>query len=201
VRIVLFVEGETERACAPVLKRLLDDIAAAESRAKVHLDVRALKGTRILDGERVAEDAKGYLVRPDVLGVAVLVDVRPEFGSAEEAMGAYTSRFRDTRFRAHCALHDFEAWLLPYWERVFREAKRPAPKRCPWPSPEVVNLAKPPSRVLSEDVFTGKPAYRKTVHAPRILEGQDLRVAAEACPQLRAFLNTLLEFAGYDARL
>jgi hypothetical protein len=50
-------------------------------------------------------------------------------------------------------------------------------------------------------VFTGKPGYMKTIHAPAILKSQDLRVAADACPECKAFLNTLLEFAGLNTRL
>jgi len=34
--------------------------------------------------------------------------------------------------------------------------------------------------------------------AKRILEGQDLQKAAEVCPQLIAFLNTIIELSGGD---
>jgi hypothetical protein len=195
MRVVLLVEGQTEKALRPVLKALLDAHAQGK---RVGLQVRPYGGSEVWNAERVYRDARGMLQDPEVLGVILLVDVAPRFASPDDVRTHYGAL---PRFAAHCALHDFEAWLLPYWERVFREARRPAPKRCPWPNPEAVDLTKPPSRVLSEDVFTGKPAYRKTVHAPRILEGQDLGVAAAACPQLKAFLNTLLEFAGYDARM
>ena len=105
------------------------------------------------------------------------------------------------KFKADCALHDFEAWLLPYWDRVYRLAGKTPPKAPKWPSLENVDLQKPPSRVLCDDVFTGKPGYIKTIHGPKILEGQDLRVAADACPELKAFLNTLLDLAGLNTRL
>jgi hypothetical protein len=53
--------------------------------------------------------------------------------------------------------------------------------------------------MLLEEVFrTGGRgrSYLKQVHASKILQGQDLTIAAKACPELKAFLNTLLKLAG-----
>ena len=36
----------------------------------------------------------------------------------------------------------------------------------------------------------------KTSDADRILRGEDLLVAANACPELKAFLNTILKLCG-----
>ncbi|MBM3500320.1 MAG: DUF4276 family protein [Armatimonadetes bacterium] len=195
MRIVLYVEGETEQAFKRHLKAFLDDIADRDEKQKVGLVTRTDTHRHRLQ-RNVARD----LGDPQCLGVVVLVDVYPEFGSPE-AVREHYGGCGGQRFRAHCALHDFEAWLLPYWQRVFEQAGRRPPKNPKWLNPETVNVDKPPSRVLREDVFTGKPGYQKTVHAARILEGQDLRVAAEASPQLKLFLNTLLEFAGYETRI
>jgi hypothetical protein len=198
VRIVLYVEGETEQAFKRQLKAFLDDVADRAGKQRVGLVTRA--DTHL---GRLRRSVSRDLRDPECLGVAVLVDAYPDHRSAEAASEHYAGCGDPRRFRPHCALHDFEAWLLPYWQRVYRCAGRPVPKDPPrgWKTPENVDQSKPPSKVLSLDVFTGPISYRKTVHAPRILDGQDLRVAAEACPQLKAFLNTLLEFAGYDTRL
>ena len=196
MRIVLYVEGETERAFRNPLKAFLD--GEAGERPRVRLDVR--KGVPVTKLAPLVRDMERDLARPDCRGVVVLVDVYPHFASADEARAHYATCGPKARFRAHCALHDFEAWLLPYWERIHRLAGKVPPKGCPWGVPESVNRVRPPSKVLA-DLFPAGNAYRKTLHAPRILEGQDLRVAAEACPQLKAFLSTLLEFAGYDTRL
>jgi hypothetical protein len=91
--------------------------------------------------------------------------------------------------------------LLPHWQRIYRLAGKTPPKHCPWRAPEDVDLVKPPSRVLS-DLFASHQAYHKPRDAPRILQSpDDLRLSASKCGQLRLFLNTLLEFAGYDTRL
>jgi hypothetical protein len=201
MRIVLLVEGRTESVCKPVLKALLDEVADARGKPHIGLATRQYNGSGILDAEAVAADAAAHLEQPDTAGVAVLVDVFPEFPSADAATEHYCARLRDDRFRAHCALHDFEAWLLPHWKRVYRLAGKTAPKQCPWSSPERVDLMKPPARVLSE-LLAPKHGYEKTRDVQRILRSpDDLRLSAEKCPQLKAFLNTLLEFAGYDTRL
>ena len=44
----------------------------------------------------------------------------------------------------------------------------------------------------------GPRHYMKTRDAKRILQGKDLSVAAAACPELRAFLNTILTLCGGD---
>jgi len=201
MRIVLLVEGRTEKACTPVLKALLDEVAQVEGRPAVALTARHYRGSRLVDAAAVAIDADSYLRQPDTAGVVVLVDVFPEFPSAAAATDHFRRHLLDDRFRAHCALHDFEAWLLPHWQRLHRLAGRPPRNRSPWPSPERVDRVKPPSHRLRE-LFAPHRGYEKTRDAPRILQSaDDLRVSASKCEQLRLFLNTLLEFAGYDTRL
>ena len=102
----------------------------------------------------------------------------------------------EQRFHAHAAQHDFEAWLLPYWSRIKSVAG--STLGSPSPHPESVNHGRPPSKVLSEVFSTGRNErrYSKTRDATAILKGQDLAVAAQACPELKAFLNTLLTLAG-----
>jgi hypothetical protein len=41
-------------------------------------------------------------------------------------------------------------------------------------------------------------SYLKQVHASKILDGQDLTIAARACPELKSFLNTFLRLGGCD---
>jgi hypothetical protein len=64
--------------------------------------------------------------------------------------------------------------------------------------PESVNHNRPPSYRIKEIFNTGKSPrdYVKTRDAKRILEGKDLSVAVAACPELRAFINTILDLCG-----
>ena len=95
------------------------------------------------------------------------------------------------KFYPHAAQYDFEAWLLPYWSEIQRLAN--SNRTAPGSFPERVNHNKPPSHRL-EEIFragTGR-RYSKILDARRILKGKDLLIAAQACPELKAFLNTIL---------
>ena len=102
----------------------------------------------------------------------------------------------EPRFYPHVALHDFEAWLLPYWSEIQLIAG--SHRASPGTHPETVNHGKPPAHRLKEAFITGSKgrSYVKPRDAARILRGQDLSVAARACPELKAFLNTLLVICG-----
>jgi hypothetical protein len=101
------------------------------------------------------------------------------------------------RFHPHAAQHDFEAWLLPYWPTI--QALANHNQTAPTGQPESVDHNRPPSYRIKEIFRRGKVReYTKTRDAKRILEGKDLSVAAEACPELRAFLNTILTLCEGD---
>ena len=104
----------------------------------------------------------------------------------------------NNQFHPHVALHDFEAWLLPYWPRIQELAGNK--KKPPGPDPEKVNHNKPPSRHLKDLFETGKQkgrfSYNKPRDAKRILENQDLTKAANACEELKKFLNRILSLSG-----
>ena len=102
----------------------------------------------------------------------------------------------DKRFYPHVALHDFEAWLLPYWDEIQRLAGHN--RKAPPGAPESVNHLHPPSYHL-RDIFrvgTSRDDYSKARDANRILRGQDLALAASKFPELKAFLNTIITLCG-----
>ncbi len=104
----------------------------------------------------------------------------------------------EDRFHPHAAQHDFEAWLLPYWDKIQRLAG--SNLKAHWSSPEQVNHGNPPSRRFIEAFRTGKTgrAYSKTCDAARILRDKDLLVSARACPELKAFRNTIFTLSGAE---
>jgi hypothetical protein len=195
LRIIVLVEGRTEKVLRQPLKNFLDERAVREGRDSIGLTFRPLDSlglhqTRLRD--QVTQNAQGK----DVVCVVAVVDVRPRFSSAEEAK----QFLRDTagtqpKFRAHAAQIEFEAWLLPYWDDICRELT--FRRQRPGGSPDQVNEQEPPHRHLSE-LFRAatKRRYNKVVDAQRILRGKDLTIAAEQCPEFKAFLNTLLTCAG-----
>jgi hypothetical protein len=132
---------------------------------------------------------------PDADQVIALTDVYTgstdfrDAADAKEKMRSWVGP--NDRFHTHVALHDFEAWLLPYWPAIQGLAKHN--RTAPAGAPETVNHNHPPSYHIKEIFRAGQSRhYVKTRDAQRILDGQDLSLAVAACPELRAFLNTIL---------
>jgi len=103
---------------------------------------------------------------------------------------------KNDQFHPHTAYYDFEAWLLPFWSDI--QALAGHNKRAPAGRPETVNHNKPPSYHIREIFRIGqcRDDYSKPRDANRILRGKDLTVAANQCPELKAFLNTILKLSG-----
>jgi hypothetical protein len=96
------------------------------------------------------------------------------------------------KFHPHAAQHDFEAWLLPFWPTIQELARHK--KSAPSGPPEQVNHNNPPSHRIKDIFEIGKvrDSYDKMRDAKRILKNNDLLISAQACPELKAFLNTIL---------
>ena len=196
MRIAILVEGATERALRPIL---LEWLAPRLVGRMPRLDFMPEDG-RIPKGEKLRRRVE--LLLRDHDAVIALTDVftgtsPPDFTTAADAKAKMRTWVgAEPRFHPHAAQHDFEAWLLPYWPRI--QSIAGSRRLPPSANPETVNHDSPPARRLAE-VFqtgTGKRRYLKTRDAAAILRGQDLSVAVERCPELRAFLDTILGLAG-----
>ncbi len=132
--------------------------------------------------------------------VIALTDVytgADDFANAQDAKAKMRAWVGDeARFHPHAAQHDFEAWLLPYWDEIQRIAghNRKAPKGAP----ESVNHGHPPSQHIKEmfEAGGGGRSYSKVRDANRILKNKDLNLTARQCGELKAFLNTILRLCG-----
>jgi hypothetical protein len=198
VKIVLLIEGDTERAFLPHLRRFLQSRLPGKM---PRLDAMPYHGS-IPAGDRLRRDVGRLLEvgRQPADAVIALTDVytgSPLFKDAADARRKLSDwAGRNPRFFPHAAQYDFEAWLIPYWPEIQRLAG--TNRAAPSPSPETINHLKPPSALIREVFRTGNRNrdYVKPRDASRILENQDLTVAAAACPELRAFLNTILALCG-----
>jgi len=115
---------------------------------------------------------------------------------AKKKMRAWVGK--NEKFHPHAAQYDFEAWLLPFWADIQELAGHN--KSAPTGLPEAVNHSRPPSYHIREifKIGTRREAYSKPRDASRILRGKDLRVPANKCPELKAFLNTILTLSGAE---
>lgn len=194
--IILLVEGATETALKNKLKSFLDERAMKEGKPRVALRTKDIMTP---NRKRLGRRVQLELRDPKVTAVVGLIDVYPEFRSADEARRFLREAVgKESRFYPHAAQYDVEAWLLPYWDFICRRLG--VQRASPGANPEMVDLDNPPSRRLQELYRSAKPPrkYVKPIEMAAILRGQDLTVAAAQCAELKGFLNTLLDLAGLE---
>ncbi len=196
MRIAILVEGKTETAFKPYLLAFLQtrlpgkvpklDFVPHDGRIPTGGKLKRVVENLLTDNKRGAD------------AVIALTDVYtgsspPEFATAEDAKTKMREWVgAEQRFHPHVALHDFEAWLLPYWEKIKKLTG--SNHKPPGSNPEKVNHVNPPAYRLAQEFRTGPrtDGYVKTRDAGRILKNEDLMVAINACPELKAFVNTII---------
>jgi hypothetical protein len=152
LRIVLIVEGETEKAFLPTLRHFLNDRVLGRLPRLVN-DRRA---GRIPTGDKLKRTVQRYLDE-GTDAVIALTDVYTgtrEFTDAADAKKKMRQWVGpDPRFYAHAAQYDFEAWLLPYWDDIKRLSG--TNRNAPSENPESVNHMSPPAYRITEAFRTG----------------------------------------------
>ena len=198
MKIALLIEGQTERAFLPHLRQFLH----ARLPGKMpRLDAEPYDG-RIPTGGRLKREVERLLGagKSPADAVIALTDVYTgthEFTDAQDAKNKMRAWVGDNdRFHAHAAQYEFEAWLLPFWGTVQRLAGHN--KAAPGGLPETVDHVRPPSARIREIFRVGSRGrdYVKPRDADRILRENNLLDSANACPELRALLNTILRLCG-----
>jgi len=194
MKIAIFVEGETEDAFKRHLLNFLQTRLANQMQkwVMIRCDGRIPKENelkrrveKLLTGKKPAD---AVIALTDVYtGTDDFIDA----ADAKQKMKFWVGNH--PKFYPHVAQYDFEAWLLPFWSDIQKLAGHKRPGK----EPEKVNHNKPPAKHIEELFRLGK---RKRYHKPRdsysILKGKDLTISANACPELKAFLNTLLTLCG-----
>ncbi|MGG6265895.1 DUF4276 family protein [Leptolyngbya sp. AN03gr2] len=191
MKIAILVEGATEVAFKGKLCAFL----------KTRLDQRMPRLTFIPQNGRIPKEDKLRRVVENLLAganaydaVIALTDVYTgtnDFRDANDAKDKMREWANNPQFYPHTALHDFEAWLLPYWSTIqdLADHRRSAPSG----SPEAVNHHRPPSYHIREIFRAGRRQdYSKPIHEKKILEKNELMLAIQACPELKSFVNTIL---------
>lgn len=199
MNIAIIVEGKTEQA----FKRILVEFLKARLPGRMPKIKCILQDGRIPTGEKFRRLVENLLSGRDPYNfdhVMALTDVYTgtrEFADAADAKAKMREWVGpDERFHPHCAQHDFEAWLLPFWPTIQKLAGHN--RGAPSGPPEAVNHDKPPSRHVKEifEIGTARDSYVKPRDAARILKDNNLADSADACPELKDFLNTIITLAG-----
>jgi len=199
MKITIIVEGKTEKAFLPYLRKYLEP----QLQGKMpRLDVNPYDG-------RIPKEDKLYRVVQNLLSgknpsdhIIALTDVYtgsqpPEFLDAADAKNKMRQWVGDEpRFHPHVALHDFEAWLLPYWASIQKLAGHN--KKAPVGKPETVNHGNSPAYRIKDifEIGTCRDSYIKPRDAGRILSNNNLSVAVAECPELKSFVNTIISVSG-----
>jgi len=199
VKIAILVEGRTEKAFLPHLRNFLKTRLADKM---PNLDMVPYNG-RIPKEDKLRRTVENLLGgRNPAQAVVALTDVYTGTDDFRDGSDAKAKMRRwvgqNDRFYPHVAQYDFEAWLLPYWAEIQKVAGHN--RTAPPGAPETVNHNRPPSYHIKEVFRIGKcrEDYSKVRDANRILRSKDLSVAATVCPELRAFMNTILTLSEGD---
>jgi hypothetical protein len=192
--IVVICEGATEAALAGGLREYLR--ARIGGSRNVGVTTRSLKGPTLRS--KLARVALHALDQQDTVGVIALSDVYPSHEDAKQTKDALR-RFagpvgKDPRFRPHAAQFEVEAWILPFWDEIAKGLRVKAARLGA--NPEQVNGQTPPSQHLKELFRKARRDFDKIIDGPNWLTAERLQHAAQCCPELRAFLSSLLELAG-----
>jgi hypothetical protein len=199
MRIALIVEGKTEIAFIPYLRVFLENRIAGHmpklftvpydgripTEGKLKREVNLLLSDRYRPCDAVIALTDVYTGSP-----LEFLDA----SDAKQKMRTWVGN--ENRFYPHAAQYDFEAWLLPFWDEIQRLAGHN--QASPAINPETVNHMNPPAHRLREIFRAGSKnrAYVKPRDAQRILRGKNLLISAQACPELKSFLNTILGLCG-----
>jgi hypothetical protein len=192
VKIAILIEGKTEEVFLPALRQFLGKRLSGRMPKLVphRSNGRVEKGDalrRIVE-KHLHTGADAVIALTDVYtGGIDFVDA----ADAKRKMRKWVGP--NERFYAHAAQYEFEAWLLPYWETIRRLARSDI--GAPTGKPESVNHNRPPSQWIGDAFEPGKSgrSYSKARDAVRILRDKDLTIAANACPELKTFFNTILQ--------
>ncbi|HEU4388163.1 MAG TPA: DUF4276 family protein [Blastocatellia bacterium] len=193
MNVAVLVEESTETAFKETLRDFLRP--RLDRMPKLHFipyDGRLPKGSELR--RRVEKLLDGHDA------VVALTDVYTGSSDFTDAADAKTKMRLwvgdNANFYAHAAQYEFEAWLLPFWPAIQRLAGHN--KSAPQGQPEQINHTHPPSARIKEifELGTSRDSYVKPRDAKRILKGKDLLESIQACPELKAFVNTIISLSG-----
>lgn len=198
MRVILLVEGETERKALPALVR-----RALSSHGAGNVGVDAVWHSGSGDViTKLATQVQRILNSPrsgEVAAIVCLLDAKglPErfrAGSVAESCAVVRQHvagsIADSRVRAHFAVHDVEAWILgdpTVLPSVVRDAL-PAGAR----TPERVNGEEPPAKLLGR-LYRAKLRrdYRKIIDGSTLLQKADPAQVEATCPHFKALIDDL----------
>lgn len=199
MKIVLFVEGVTEKKAVPqFLKRWLD----SQTTHPVGIQPVRFEGWPELVDDS-PKKARMYLSKPDVIAVVAMLDlygpqIYPQHVVTaseryDRAKHDLENKVGDKRFFQFFAVHEVEAWLLSDHSVFPRDIGANVARLQ---RPEEVNFEEPPAKLLNRlyKSSTGH-SYKKVTQGQQLFKKLDPTIAYNRCPHLKEFLDKMLEVA------
>jgi hypothetical protein len=196
MKIVLLIEGWTEKELPPFLKRWLDTQLPQPIRIQ---PVRFEGNQHYLDD--VANKTHLHLATAETIAVFGLLDLYglkldyPKYADRDQRIKFARDHITDRitpayrpRFRQHFAVHETEAWFLSE-PRLFQSIT--LPKQCE--RPEDVNFDEPPAKLLDRLFSQGREGrgYKKTTMARNLLPKLDPSVVYRKCPNFKFMMDDM----------
>lgn len=198
MRILLYVEGDTEFRCLPsFLQKWLD------SRIQHKVEIKAINFRGVTNYKKdFAQRARRALQGNFVLGIVGLIDYYGSGfatgdGSVEEKCSRAKAELEQqagvAAFRQHFAVHETEAWLFSD-PRIFDTTIQPALPTTQLP--EIINNDNPPARRL-DTIYQQRMGrhYSKTIDGKTLFDALDPEIAYNRCPHLKLLVNDVLALA------
>lgn len=199
MKLLLFVEGESEKALPAFFKLWLDP----RLRQPVGISTIRFKGWRDYY-DKIARKVELSFKTQELVGAIGLLDLYgPDFypKGATTAAERYSwakkhleERVGHPRFRQHFAVHELEAWILAAPEILPREIQASLPGRVI--HPEDVNFDEPPAKLISR-LYREKlrKAFKKRTDVADLFRVLPPEQALQKCPHLKLLLNDMLALA------
>lgn len=203
MKLVLFVEGHTEKKALPeFLKRWLDP----RPPQPIGINIVRFEGWHdYVDdiAKKVALNLSGKTGADKVGAIGLLDLYGPTFYPSHAASVAeryawakqdLEGKVNHPRFRQHFAVHETEAWLLSQPGLLPKAIGAALPGRCN--QPETVNFDEPPAKLLDR-LYREKQrtAYKKVTDGANLFRNLSPDIARNACPKLADLLDDMLALA------
>jgi hypothetical protein len=203
VKVVLFVEGYTERKAIPsFLKRWLDP----QLKQSVRIQPVRYEGWSEFK-QKIAKSAQMHLNGPDAQEIIAAVGLLDLYGptffpghlsSQSERHDWAKTHFENAvghpKFRMFFAVHEIEAWILSQPQLLPAAIRNGLPGRTA--QPESVNFNEPPAKLLDRLYRTHTDSdYKKIVYGKSLFDRLDPSVAYSKCPYLAKMLDEILAMA------
>jgi Domain of unknown function (DUF4276) len=196
LRVVLFVEGDTERAAVPdLLKRWAD----ARLPQPIRIAPVQLRGWQRYTKE-IATKAALALRDPTTVAIGLLDLYGPTFypSNVSDRYAWAKKKFENDvdsdRFVQHFAVHETEAWIFSEPAILPADVRSAIPGRAA--RPETINFDEPPSRLLAR-LYRDRLGrrYQKLTDGVPLLQRLSPDAVYKRCEHFRLLANDLLRLA------